>query len=192
AACGFEPKAGRVQWLPDAEGGLAGVLFGLADKGAGGRDPMAPGALASALPEGAYRFANAPHEPELAALAFLLGLYRFERYRADPAPRPRLVAPEGVDAARIERIARAVAFGRDLVNTPANDLGPAALEAEAARLAEEFGASLEVTRGQSLLARNLPLIHAVGRAAAEPPRLVDFVWGRADAPKVTLVGKGVA
>ena len=110
---------------------------------------MAPGKLASALPEGTYRFANAPHEPELAALAFLLGLYRFERYRADPTPQPRLVAPEGVDAARIERIAQAVAFGRDLVNTPANDLGPGALESEAARLAEEFGASLEVTRGET-------------------------------------------
>ncbi|MGD1036468.1 MAG: leucyl aminopeptidase family protein [Roseiarcus sp.] len=191
AACGFEPKAGRVQWLPDAEGGLAGVLFGLAEKSARGRDPLAPGKLASALPEGTYRFANAPHEPELAALAFLLGLYRFERYRAESAPRPRLVAPDGVDAARIERIAQAVAFGRDLVNTPANDLGPSALESEAARLAEEFGASLEVTCGEALLDRNLPLVHAVGRASAEAPRLVDFVWGRADAPKVTLVGKGV-
>ncbi|MGD0562385.1 MAG: leucyl aminopeptidase family protein [Roseiarcus sp.] len=191
AACGFEPKAGRLQLLPDAQGGLAGVLFGLAGKGAKGRDPMAPGKLASALPEGTYRFANAPHEPELAALAFLLGLYRFERYRADPTPQPRLVAPEGIDAARIERIAQAVAFGRDLVNTPANDLGPGALESEAARLAEEFGASLEVTRGESLLDRHLPLVHAVGRASAEAPRLVDFVWGRADAPKVTLVGKGV-
>jgi leucyl aminopeptidase len=191
AACGFEPKAGRVQWLPDAEGGLGGVLYGLADRGARGRDPMAPGKLAGVLPEGTYRFANAAHEPELAALAFLLGLYRFERYRADPAPRPHLVAPEGVDAARIERIAEAVAFGRDLVNTPANDLGPGALENEAARLAEEFGAGLEVIRGEELVERNLPLVHAVGRASAEAPRLVDFVWGRADAPKVTLVGKGV-
>ena len=108
AACGFEPKAGRVQWLPDAEGGLGGVLYALADRGARGRDPMAPGKLAGVLPEGTYRFANAPHEPELAALAFLLGLYRFERYRAESAPRPRLVAPDGVDAARIERIAQAV------------------------------------------------------------------------------------
>jgi leucyl aminopeptidase len=192
AACGFEPKAGRLQCLPDAEGGLAGVLFGLAEKAAKGRDPMAPGALASALPQGVYRFANAPHEPELAALAFLLGLYRFERYHAEGAAQPRLIAPEGVEAARLERIAEAVAFGRDLVNTPANDLGPEALELEAARLAEEFGARLEVTRGQALIARNLPLIHAVGRASAAAPRLVDFVWGRADAPKVTLVGKGVA
>ena len=178
--------------LPGADGGLAGALFGLAEKDAKGRDPFAAGRLATALPAGAYRFANAPHEPELAALAFLLGLYRFERYRADPAERPRLVAPDGVDAARLEAIARAVAFGRDLVNTPANDLGPAALEARGERLAEEFGAAFAATRGDDLIERNLPLIHAVGKAAAEPPRLVDFRWGREDAPKVTLVGKGVA
>jgi leucyl aminopeptidase len=191
-ACGFQPKAGRTQLLPDAQGGLAGVLFGLATKGARGRDPFAPGKLATTLPDGVYRFANAPHEPELAALGFLLALYRFERYRADPSPRPRLVAPDGVDAARIERMAEAMAFGRDLVNTPANELGPDALEQAAARLADEFGARFEATRGAALIERNLPLIHAVGRAAAEEPRLVDLTWGRADAPKVTLVGKGVA
>jgi leucyl aminopeptidase len=192
AACGFEPKPGRLQLLPGVDGGLAGALFGLADKDAKGRDPFAAGRLATALPAGVYRFANAPHDPELAALAFLLGLYRFDRYRADPAERPRLVAPDGVDSARLEAIARAVAFGRDLVNTPANDLGPAALEGEAKTLAEEFGAAFEATRGDDLLQRNLPLIHAVGKAAAEPPRLVDIRWGREDAPKVTLVGKGVA
>ena len=190
-ACGFQPKAGRLQCLPGAEGALAGVLFGVAAKGARGRDPFAPGKLATALPEGTYRFANAPHEPELAALGFLLGLYRFDRYRADRSPRPRLVAPEGIDAARVERIAGAIGFGRDLVNTPANDLGPAALEEAAARLADEFGARFEATRGDALLERNLPLIHAVGRAAAQEPRLVDLTWGRAEAPKVTLVGKGV-
>jgi leucyl aminopeptidase len=192
AACGFEPKPGRIQLLPDAAGGLAGALFGLAERDAKGRDPFAAGRLANALPAGVYRFANAPHEPELAALGFLLGLYRFERYRADASARPQLAAPEGVDAARVEAIARAVAFGRDLVNTPANDLGPAALEREATKLAEEFGAAFEVTRGDDLIARNLPMIHAVGRAAAEPPRLVDIRWGREGAPKVTLVGKGVA
>jgi leucyl aminopeptidase len=190
-ACGFRPTAGRVQLLPGAGGGLAGVLFGVASQDARGRDPFAPGKLATALPEATYRFANAPREPELAALAFLLALYRFERYRADRSPRPRLVAPEGVEAARVERIAQAVAFGRDLVNTPANDLEPAALEEAAIRLADEFGASFEATRGEALLERNLPLIHAVGRAAAQEPRLVDLTWGRADAPKVTLVGKGV-
>ncbi|THD42437.1 MAG: leucyl aminopeptidase family protein [Bradyrhizobium sp.] len=191
AASGFEPKPGRLQLLPDAQGALAGVLFGLAQREAKGRDPFAAGRLATALPAGNYRFANAPHDLELAALGFLLGLYRFDRYRTDAGARPQLVAPQGVDAARIEAIARAVGFGRDLVNTPANDLGPAALELEVSQLALEFGAAFEVVRGDDLIKRNLPLIHAVGRAAAEAPRLAEFRWGRADAPKVTLVGKGV-
>ena len=194
-SAGFDASPGQCQLLPDAAGGLAGVLFGV--EAAGARDPMLPGRLATLLPAGVYRFADAPAEAgapgdrALAALAFLLGLYRFTRYRAAPKPQPSLVAPEGVDGARLERIAEAIAFGRDLVNTPANDLGPDALEREAVGLAERFGARAEVARGEDLLARNLPMIHAVGRAAGQAPRLVDFTWGRADAPRVTLVGKGV-
>jgi leucyl aminopeptidase len=188
-ACGFEPKPGRCLPLPDARGGLCAALFGIESEPGG--DLLAPGKLASALPPGVYRFANAPHDASLAALAFLLAAYRFTRYRAADRPAPSLVAPEGTDGERLERIARAIAFGRDLINTPASDLGPEALEAEAVRLAERFGAGIEVTRGDDLLKRNLPLIHAVGRAAGEAPRLVDFSHGRADAPKVTLVGKGV-
>jgi leucyl aminopeptidase len=188
AACGFEPKPGRLQVLPNAEGGLAGVLFG--DSSADG-DRLGAGKLATQLPGGLYAFANAPRDPTLAALAFQLGLYRFERYKTAAGGRPRLTPPSGIDFDEAARIATAIARGRDLVNTPANDLGPEALEQEAARLAASFGATLDIIRGDDLLARNFPLIHAVGVAAAEPPRLVDFQWGRSDAPKVTLVGKGV-
>ncbi len=152
---------------------------------------LSAGKLASSLPEGVYRFANAPANPEQAALGFLLGLYRYERFKADSSPRPRLTAPEGVDFDALMRIADAVGYGRDLINAPANVLTPAALEEEAIRLAQDFGAAVETICGEGLLARNFPLIHAVGAAAAEPPRLVEMVWGRADAPKVTLVGKGV-
>jgi leucyl aminopeptidase len=190
-ACGFEPKPGRLQLLPDASGGLAGALFGQAGANARDRDPLAAGKLATALPAGDWRFANPPDETELAALGFLLGLYRFDRFKADPSTQPRLAAPAGVDGEDVERVAAAVAFGRDLVNAPANILGPAALESAATELAQAFDASVETIRGDELLGKNLPLIHAVGAAAFEAPRLVDFVWGRADAPKVTLVGKGV-
>ncbi|WP_158813738.1 M17 family metallopeptidase [Methylocapsa sp. S129] len=190
-SAGFDASPGQCQLLPDAQGALAGVLFGLENAEACDRDPMLPGKLATLLPAATYRFANAPHDSSLGALAFLLGLYRFTRYRAAAKAQPALVAPENVDAAKIARIAQAVAFGRDLVNTPANDLGPDALEQEAVGLAERFGAMAAVTRGDDLLAHNLPLIHAVGRAAGQAPRLVDFAWGRSDAPKVTLVGKGV-
>ena len=186
-ACGFAGKPGQFALLPDPQGAVMGAIFGLEAH----RDPFAAGKLASLLPAGVYRFADAPPEPQLAALAFLLGLYRFERYKGNGAPQPQLVAPQGVDAARLERIAGAVASGRDLVNTPANDLGPQALEQAAVALAQSYGAAVAVTRGDDLLKANLPLIHAVGRAAAQAPRLVDFTWGDADAPKVTLVGKGV-
>jgi len=190
-ACGFEPTPHKHLLVPNAAGGLAAVIFAIEGEDARDRDPLAPGKLASLLPPGVYRFANAPHDSSLAALAFLLGLYRFTRYRAAPAPRPELVAPDGIDARRLESIAESIAFGRDLVNTPANDLSPEALEQAALDMAGGFGATASVIRGDDLLAQNFPLIHAVGRAAAQAPRLVDFCFGRADAPKVTLVGKGV-
>lgn len=190
--CGFKPKAGRLQLIPGEGGALAAVLFGVEPAGAAGRDPFAAGKLATSLPAGVYRFANPPTDASLAALGFLLALYRYDRFRPNKGEEPRLVAPAGVDAERVERIAAAVAFGRDLINTPANVLGPEALEKAAVELGERFGASVSVTRGEGLLAANLPLVHAVGQAAAEAPRIVDFTWGRHDAPKVTLVGKGVA
>jgi leucyl aminopeptidase len=189
--CGFKPKAGRMQFLSGEGGALAGVLFGVDGEGAAARDPFAAGKLATSLPEGVYRLANPPHDADLAVLGFLMALYAYDRFKADSAPKPRLVAPDGVDAWRLERIAEAVAFGRDLINAPANALGPQALEQEAVKLAEEFDAGVTMVRGDELLAANFPLIHAVGRAAAEEPRIVDFSWGREDAPKVALIGKGV-
>jgi leucyl aminopeptidase len=190
-ASGFQPKAGRIQLLPDAKGGLAGVLFGVDEPDARGRDPFSAGRLVTTLPAAIYRFANPESDAELAALGFLLGAYRYERFRKEAPLGPGLVAPEGVDADRIERIAAAVAFGRDLINAPANALTPEALEREAVGLAERNHAKPRITRGAELLAAGLPLVHMVGQAAADAPRLVDFEWGDAGAPKVTLVGKGV-
>jgi leucyl aminopeptidase len=189
--CGFQPKAGSMQLLPNEAGALAGVLFGVDEANAPTRDPFGPGKLATSLPEGVYRFANPPQDADLAALGFLLALYRYDRFKADRGPKPRLVAPDEVDAIRIQRIAEAIAYGRDLVNTPANSLGPNALEQEAVKLAEHFDASVTMVRGDELIAANFPLIHAVGRAGAEEPRIVDFSWGRDDAPKVAIIGKGV-
>src|SRR5574337_2048995 len=190
-SCRFEPKAGALQLAPDARGRLAGALFGVEEEASIKRDPFAAGRLATALPAGVYHFANPPADADLAALAFLLGGYRYSRFKSDEKPEPRLIAPAGIAALRIERIAGAVAFGRDLINAPANLLGPSALEQETVKLAEGLGAAVSMVRGGDLLAANLPLIHGVGRASAERPRIVDFAWGRADAPKVTLVGKGV-
>jgi leucyl aminopeptidase len=190
-ACGFEPKPGRAQVLPGSDGEIAGVLFGIESIETRTRDFFLPGQLATSLPPGLYRFANSPHDTPLAALSWLLSAYRFHRYKAGGGDHPQLCAPDGVDAARIERIARGVILGRDLINTPANDMNPETLEAAALTLAAQHHAEAGVTRGEALLETNLPLIHAVGRAAEKAPRLVDFRFGNETAPKVTLVGKGV-
>ncbi|MGA8169557.1 MAG: leucyl aminopeptidase family protein, partial [Methylocystis sp.] len=126
-ACGFEAKPGQSLLAPGADGGLERVLFGVEAKAARSRDPFLAGRLATLLPPGLYRFDRAPADPATAALAFLLSSYRFSRYLGPKNERARLCAPEGVDAARIARIVRAVAMGRGLVNTPANDMGPEAL-----------------------------------------------------------------
>jgi leucyl aminopeptidase len=190
-ACGYEPTPGRILILPSAEGGLAGVLFGIERDDAKVRDPFLPGRLATSLPHGTYRFANAPHDPTLATLAFLLSSYRFNRYKREDVEIPELIPPEGVDNDRVMSIAKAVALGRDLINTPANDMGPDALETAGLNIATKFHAKASVVRGEKLLQTNYPLIHAVGRASDKAPRLLEFVWGSKDAPKVTLVGKGV-
>jgi leucyl aminopeptidase len=189
---GFKAKAGQVLVAPDAEGDIA--LVGL---GAGARaDGMALRALPVRLPAGDYRFA-APVEglaPERAALAWALGAYVFDRYRKTPAePRARLVVEAWPDMTEVRQIAQACALARDLINTPANDMGPAALEAAARAVAEAFGAEIAVVVGDDLLAANYPAIHAVGRAAdpARAPRMIEISWGDVAHPRLVLVGKGV-
>jgi leucyl aminopeptidase len=190
-ASGFAAKPGACLILPGAEGQIAGVLFGLEDEGGKSRDLFRPGMLPGLLPGGVYRFANAPHDARLAALAFALGSYRFSRYRKTDASEARLVPPDGIDVADVTRMAEGAMLARDLINTPANDMGPAELELAARALAERFGARFSCTAGDDLLTRNFPLIHAVGRASSRAPRLIDFSWGDPEHPKVTLVGKGV-
>jgi leucyl aminopeptidase len=187
----FEPKPGQFLLLPGADGALGGALFGLEPTAKPDKDRFLPGRLPLLLPAGIWRFANAPHDTRLAALAFALGAYKFTRYRKAEANGARLEIPEGLDGAELSRIAAGVALARDLINTPANDLGPAELEQAARDLAAEHGGSITTVTGADLLTQNLPLIHAVGRAAARAPRLIDISWGDPAAPKVTLIGKGV-
>ncbi|WP_264046258.1 leucyl aminopeptidase family protein [Methylobacterium flocculans] len=187
-ATDFAPKAGRIALLPGDDGRLANILFGLGD----GEDRMLPGKLPGALPPGTYRFAPADGvDAAEATLAWLLGSYRFGRYRANGSERPALALTEGVDGEALARIAEAVAQGRDLVNTPANDLGPTEIEAAIRAVAARHGADLAVVTGADL-ARDFPLVHTVGSSSPRAPRLIDLTWGPADAPRVTLVGKGVA
>ena len=187
----FTAKPGKCLILPAPNGQIAQVIFGLEDESSNSRDLFRPGSLPGLLPPGVYRFANAPHDARLATLAFALGSYRFGRYRKAEAPGVRLAPSEGVDIADITRMAEAACLARDLINTPSNDMGPEQLAAAAETLAHRFGASFKTIVGDDLLAQNFPLIHAVGMASTRAPRLIDFSWGDASHPKVTLVGKGV-
>ena len=153
--------------MPAADGGLAGVLFALEAPGAAHKDLFAPGALSGVLPAGAYRFANVPHDSKLAALAFALGTYRFTRYRKQDAKELLLELPGNVDGEDLSRIAEGVSLARDLINTPANDMGPPELEEAARTLAHRHGAD-GLTVGTTS-SENFPLIHAVGRAARAAP-----------------------
>jgi leucyl aminopeptidase len=189
---GFKAKAGQVLVAPGEAGDLAflGVGEGLA------ADGMALRALPVKLPAGDYRFA-APVEgvaPDRVALAWALGAYAYDRYRKTPAePRARLVVDPAIDLAEVRQIAQACALARDMVNTPANDMGPTQLEMAAREVAEAFGAEIAVVSGDDLLAANYPAVHAVGRAAdpKRGPRMIEISWGDIGHPRVALVGKGV-
>ena len=190
---GFSAEAGKHALVPGESGRLARVLVGLGD-GADAEGRMwALAGLPTALPEASYRLDAVPREadPTNLALGWALATYVFARYSAKTRPAAALVWPEDADRGRVERLAAAVFLARDLANTPAGDLGPEELAGEAMRVAKAAGARHRVIVGDDLLAENYPTIHAVGRASARAPRLVDIVWGDPAAPKVTLVGKGV-
>jgi leucyl aminopeptidase len=193
---GFKGTARRHALLPGADGGLGGAVLGVG--AAPGRDgnetaEVLAGLLPTVLPPGVYHLAGGVSNPMLAAIAWGLGAYRFRRYKGgDDDAVPRLKLPENIDAQRVADIVAAVWLGRDLINTPANDMGPAEIEAAAREVASAYAADVSSIVGPDLLKQNFPLIHAVGRASPRAPRLIDITSGRADAPKVTIVGKGIA
>lgn len=192
-ATGFDGATGALALLPDAQGKIAAVLFGIEKPDAKSRDPFLFGKLANALPEGHYHIIGQLPDAEIATLAFALGSYRFDRYKAKKrGTKAKLVVPQNVDAARVSLIAEAVYSGRDLINTPANDLGPDEIEKALRETAQRFGATISSVIGDDLLKQNYPMVHAVGRASPRAPRLVDMTWGDESHPKITLVGKGVA
>lgn len=187
-ATGFTGAAGALAALPDAKGGIAAWVLGLGD----GRDAFALAAAAEKLPAGLYRLGEVPDfcGGANAALAWLMGGYSFDRYKKKEESKGRLVIPSGVDGEEISRIAENLFLARDLINTPANDMGPAELESAARALAKKHGAKVSVVAGVALQ-KNYPLIAAVGQGSNRAPRLIEINWGKAHAPRVTLVGKGV-
>lgn len=185
----FKGAAGSHLVVPDENGGRGAVLVGVSD-------PVSlwdTGALAKALPRGEYVLASDAGTPvaEAAMLGWLLGSYGFDRYKETEPAAAVLQMPDGVDAARVTAIAEATFLVRDLINAPANDMGPGALADAAKSLAGTFGADFHVTVGDDLLSENFPAIHAVGRAATDAPRLIEMTWGDPAHPTVALVGKGV-
>ncbi len=185
----FKAKAETLLLYPGADGNPAGALIGVD----GADDIWSWSKAAKALPAGRYSIASGPVsvDAERVCFGWALGGYSYDRYKTrDTEPR-ELVWPEDVDRKLVDARVSGVCLTRDLVNTPASDMGPGELASAASALAREFGGSCEVTVGDDLLRDNFPMIHAVGRASTRHPRLIDLAWGEADAPKVTLVGKGV-
>jgi leucyl aminopeptidase len=188
-ATGFEPKPAATALLPATDGGLAGAFLILSEPA----EPWDFAALRGRLPAGDWRLEWTGSEPQSgqAALGWALASYRFERYRQREAKPVRLALADDGGLRGSESIAEAVWLARDLINTPASDLGPAELAEAAGAVAARFDAKFRTIEGDALLAENYPAIHAVGRASARAPRVVELVWGEAGAPKVTLIGKGV-
>ena len=187
-AQGFAGEAGKHILIPDSKSAVGQVIAGVSDDAAA--DPFALGRLSHALPSGIYGFGDGVANPRLAALGWCLEAYTYDAYRKPAREPARLICPAGVERADVLRAAEAAWLTRDLINTPASDMGPDELEAAARALATTFKAKIKVTRG-SALERGFPLINGVGNASPRAPRLIDLTWGRVGAPKVTLAGKGV-
>lgn len=190
-ATAWTAKAGKFALVANAQGALDRVLFVAGAK----NDPFAPfqiGGLYNNLPDGAYHIEADDDPGSIQFLALALAAYRFDVYRDHDTTRDvHIKLPETCDAEELKAVVNAVGFGRDMINTPANDLGPDELEAAARALAKRHKARISVVEGDDLLKKNFPMIHAVGRASTRAPRLVDMNWGGKSGPRISLVGKGV-
>ena len=191
AAADFKGQSGRLLPVHGADGALDHVLLGL---GSGEATPLLARSLPTRLPPGDYRLENAPAawDPTLTAISFAQGAYAFDRFKPTPHAQVRLVAPDA-DLAEVRRVVHAAAMARDMVNTPANLMGPRQMEAVAREVAENAGATVSVTTGHALLEAGYPAVHAVGRGATaeRAPRILEMSWG-STGPLVAIVGKGVA
>ena len=186
-AVSYKAAARRHVLVPGAGGGMAGAVLGIG-KADEPRRPYPPetllGLMPTVLPGGAWHLGAGSANAELAAVAWGLGAYQFRRYKLDEVePVAALKVPKGVDLDRVTNTVEGVWLGRDLINTPASDMGPQELEEAARALAKRHGAKVTSIVGDDLLKKNFPMIHAVGRASPRAPRLIDLTWGRADAPK---------
>ena len=189
----FSGEAGQFVRVPDESGEVKLVLYGVGPAHKDDVGPVRVGQLAGRLPKGLYYFASLPEgwTSRLAATGWGMGAYKFDRYLSDVTEFPTLLLSGDTHPHETESLVASLHLGRDLINTPASDMGPVALHKAAVKLAEDYDATVKTIVGEELLAKNYPMIHAVGRAAHEAPRLVEFEWGNPDHPRLAIVGKGI-
>ncbi len=193
-AQGFLAEKQKILVVPGAQGEIAGVAVGLGAMADLSEPTLWTSVgLPDRLPPGKYRFAGSFSSVGATqlTLGWEYGAYRFTRYKKSSAEVPALVVPSGTDLEYVRLANEALSEARDLINTPANDLGPAELGEAVQRLALQHEAECRILVGEDLLRQNYPLIYEVGKGSAREPRLIDLRWGKRGAPRVTLVGKGV-
>lgn len=193
SARNFNGETGEIVVLYTEKGRPIGILAGAGDTNSDALGAMAAGSIARGVPAGTYRIAYKPDEwpDSLTAISWGLGQYKFTRYLDEELDVSTLVLPPSYAPHEVRAIVAAINNGRDLINTPAGDMGPEQLHAETLKVAGRHGGKVTATVGDALLVENFPMLHAVGRAAHEEPRLVEFTWGKIGDPKLTLVGKGI-
>lgn len=188
---GFKGESGQRIRLPEADGRIKRVLMGLSEHETDAE--MRLGSLGGSLPAGYYSFGHLPKalDVRLASIGWGMGAYHFDRYLSEKTDPPVLVLDNNAFETEVISSVAATTLCRDLINTPASDMGPVALEQAARDLAQTFDADMTSVVGEDLLEQNYPMIHAVGRAAHEAPRLVEFEWGNPEHPRLAVIGKGI-
>jgi len=185
----FKAQTGQTIVSASDDGTVSGVLFGIGQA----VDALSVAALSAKLPATDYHIArDGGYSAAQIANAWADGAYRFDRYLSEKADPPRLVVGEDAEGEAQIREAIAISRLRDLVNTPAEDMGPPEIQGTISDLAERYGATLETIIGDALLEQNYPMVHAVGRAGPEAPRMTELSWGDPGHPELAIVGKGVA
>src|SRR3989338_8131493 len=192
----FSAESGAFCLIPNIDGTLQSDLVGVQHAD----DYLAFGALPAKLPQGNYQIEHngvlkTAQQRQRAALGWGLGFYQFSKYKAEQPRVAKLFLPKSIDEKALTICLDAIYLSRDLINTPAEDMGPDQLENAVKTISKKFSAKINVIKGDKLIVENYPAIHAVGRASVREPRVIDLRWSskntKKNAPKITLVGKGV-
>ncbi|MEM7675300.1 MAG: leucyl aminopeptidase family protein [Myxococcota bacterium] len=185
----FSPEPGRSVLLPGPKGQLKGILLGVDNPAT----PWCFAGLPAVLPPGRYMLPDGLESDfaRAAALGWALGSYRFQQFKSNKTDIQVVLVWPDIDRAEVTRLVESIFLVRDMINTPAGDLGPQELAATAKKVGRQHDAKTTIIKGAQLLEKGYPAVHAVGRASSRPPCLVDIRWGRPRDPKLTLVGKGV-